>query len=89
MKGIKLCAECANYSTKLHKCTAGAVDEGKAQDSFYADCPLPDVVEVVRCKDCKHMTKAIGLGTRYCKVWSNFNGMGDEGFCNYGERKEQ
>lgn len=49
--------------------------------------PTIDAVPVVRCEDCKRMTRQIGLGTRYCKVWSNFNGMGDEGFCNYGERK--
>ena len=50
-------------------------------DSF----PAADVVEVVRCKDCKYMTQwAYG---RYCTVWDEVNGMGDDGFCNYGERK--
>lgn len=45
-----------------------------------------DAVEVVRCKDCKHMsTEPIG---RYCHVWGFFNGAGDDGFCNYGERRE-
>lgn len=42
MKGIKCCAECADYSLKKHKCTRGAKDPGKATDSFYADCPLDD-----------------------------------------------
>ena len=48
MKGIKLCAECAFYSMKKHKCMNGATDEGKATDHFYADCPLYDVVPVER-----------------------------------------
>ena len=44
-------------------------------------------VEVVRCKDCKHMIiEPLG---RYCPVWRAHNGMGDEGFCNYGERKDE
>lgn len=43
MKGITLCAECAYYSTKKHKCTRGATDEGEPTARFYADCPLPEV----------------------------------------------
>ena len=44
-----------------------------------------DAVEVTRCKDCKYMTQwAYG---RYCTVWDGVNGMGDDGFCNYGERR--
>ena len=45
-----------------------------------------DAVPVVRCRDCKHMT--IQSNARYCTVWNGINGMGDDGFCNYGERKE-
>ena len=45
-----------------------------------------DAVPVVRCKDCKHME--IDRGGRFCHVWGGYNGMGDDGFCNYGERKE-
>ncbi len=44
-------------------------------------------VEVVRCKDCKHMVTTPN-GLRLCSVWCDINGMGDEGFCNYGERRE-
>lgn len=53
--------------------------------SFIDDAPTVDAVEVVRCKDCKYMTQwAYG---RYCTVWDGVNGMGDDGFCNYGERR--
>ena len=46
-----------------------------------------DAVPVVRCKDCKHM-ELIPSGARWCNAWCGINGMGDEGFCNYGERKD-
>ena len=45
-----------------------------------------DAVPVVRCRDCKHMIPQ--SHTRYCTVWYAANGIGDDGFCNYGERKE-
>ena len=47
--------------------------------------PTVDAVAVVRCKDCKHMIPQ--SHTRYCTVWNGANGMGDEGFCNYGEKR--
>ena len=49
------------------------------------DAPTVDAVEVVRCKDCVHMKER--FGARYCEVWTMFNGDGDDGFCNYGERR--
>lgn len=45
-KGITCCGDCVYYNTKKHYCTRGAKDEGKAQDHFYADCPLEDVAPV-------------------------------------------
>lgn len=46
--------------------------------------PAIDAELVVRCKDCKHMGPHPNY--RWCNVWHAINGMGDEGFCNYGER---
>ena len=51
------------------------------------DAPTVDAVEVVRCGECKHIENS-PYG-RYCTVWHGHNGMGDEGFCNYGERKTE
>lgn len=51
-----------------------------------SEAPTIDAVEVVRCRECKHMIPQ--SHTRYCTVWNAVNGMGDDGFCNYGERKE-
>lgn len=47
MKGISCCGDCGYYNWKKHKCTR-AVDKGAAQDHFYADCPLPDVVPITK-----------------------------------------
>lgn len=44
MKGIRCCADCANYNMKKHKC-AIAKDEGGPTDRFYVDCPLPTVTK--------------------------------------------
>ena len=49
---------------------------------------LHNITEVVRCKDCKHMEVTPDC-LRWCYVWNGINGMGDEGFCNYGERKDE
>lgn len=56
--------------------------------------PTIDAVPVVRCKDCRYMEVDCGVrygvcnGARFCRVWGTYNGMGDEGFCNYGKRKD-
>ena len=43
MKGITICADCAYYSLKKHKCTRGCTDNSDLKAPFFADCPLPDV----------------------------------------------
>lgn len=45
------------------------------------DMPTADVVEVVRCKDCKHRKK-----NTFCL--HNMRYEDDNGFCSYGERAE-
>lgn len=54
------------------------------------DVPAADVVEVVRCKDCKHRN------TPDCKMWYQCVICGDyhhwerdDYYCSYGVRKEQ
>ena len=59
-------------------------EPGKAR-KLIEDAPAVDAVEVVKCKDCRHITVERGLC--FCNVWEKFNGMGYEGFCNYGERR--
>ena len=51
------------------------------------DLEIAEYVEVVRCKDCKHMN-VVGVGYRWCKAWERIQTMGDDGFCCFGERKD-
>lgn len=50
------------------------------------DAPTADVVEVVRCKDCKHYISD-GGALMICEV-TEMN-TSDCDFCSYGERKEE
>lgn len=57
-----------------------------------------DLVEVVRCKDCKHWVKggydpiiALHFGSCTCDRWehpSEYYETGDNDYCSYGERRE-
>ena len=50
------------------------------------NAPAADVVEVVRCGQCKHATEDIIVeGVCYCHKIQQ--GMFLDGFCSYGERK--
>ena len=60
-------------------------EPGKAR-KLIEDAPTVEAVEVVRCKDCRHMEKS--QYGRYCQIWGMYNGHGDDGFCCYGELEE-
>ena len=52
--------------------------------------PTADVVEVVRCKDCKHYGRKYGdtvIG--YCCHTKQSGYCDKDHFCSYGERREQ
>lgn len=49
---------------------------------------LNDIVQVVRCKDCKHLERDSGLqGGKMCLVRGDTGWCNDTDFCSYGERK--
>lgn len=51
------------------------------------DTPTADVVEVVRCKDCKgHNTHDCAEGFGWCEAFGL--GKTDDQFCSYGERAD-
>lgn len=51
--------------------------------------PTADVVEVVRCKDCKHRY-VVGNGLTHYWVCNFLDAENkDYGYCSYGEREEQ
>lgn len=52
--------------------------------------PTTDVVEIVRCKDCKYITKdqiADEIIDR-CVCFGGMIDIAPDGFCSYGERRE-
>lgn len=49
--------------------------------------PAADVVEVVRCKDCKHCGSRPSSIYPYCTFFKGFTS--DNFFCGNGKRKEQ
>ena len=51
------------------------------------DTPTADVVEVVRCKDCRHYVAE--SCTRDIKSRTNMFYMRADDFCSYGERKDE
>lgn len=52
------------------------------------EAPTADVVEVVRCKDCKHLIKDIFNRTACNRTFDMFGVLKDD-FCSYGERKDR
>lgn len=51
---------------------------------MFDEVAAADVVEVVRCKDCKY-----NIGTKKCLNQDSFFAMPkDDDFCSYGERRE-
>lgn len=46
--------------------------------------PAADVVEVVRCRECKHYQNDIFFG----RGWCNGRNVEKDDYCSYGERKE-
>ena len=60
-------------------------EPGKSR-KLIEDAPAVEAVKVVRCKDCRHISVERGLC--FCNLWEKFNGMGYDGFCNYGETEK-
>lgn len=95
MKGISYCGACADYDFKKHRCKRGAKKESNPQDKFFDDCPLPNVEQIVRCRDCKHFREYITGGTVCTKDAELLGGRevgmratGKDDFCSYGEMKD-
>lgn len=82
--------------TKIPKYFYFRVHAGKTSIEL-EDASDIDVVEVVRCKDCKHsyiFEPWEGINaTRYCKIYKNHYGdadmcVDDDDFCSNGDRKD-
>lgn len=71
------CEDCIHYDICIFHIKG---DENKKCKHFKIEA---NVVEVVRCKDCKH------YGTSRCAVDTYAFDVVEEGFCSYGESKER
>ena len=85
---MKRCTECLHYEA----CKDWSIDCFGAATSFPYEAdeppceyykPTADVVEVVRCKDCKHQNP-FGFKCLRDNLWHS-----SDDFCSYGERKEK
>jgi hypothetical protein len=52
-----------------------------------SNTPTADVVEVVRCKDCKEFHRADKKFAQHCRIHGAM--VQEDDFCSYGERKEK
>jgi len=73
-------------------------DRKSYMDRVLKELPFADVVEVVRCKDCKwyNLNKwaevdgvQIIVGHEICDFWGGGCKTQKNGYCSYGERKEK
>jgi hypothetical protein len=67
----------------------------KYAHSVVSVLPAADVVEVVRCKDCKHYKEYLDISTKEPTGWGKCECIAMDidimrnDFCSYGERKEK
>ena len=86
MKNVK-CADCAEYKNEWCERKMDSPYPDMLRDCQYF-CERRDLVEVVRCKDCKYF-KPIE-GERLCGAWEEifYNPVVENGYCYKGERRD-
>ena len=81
--------QCVNCGAEIHSVHNGnhieAVEAWNMRAETVKDQPDGDVVEVVRCKDCKHLMFSDCYGE--CKR-NHLGIVRPDDFCSFGERKE-
>lgn len=48
-----------------------------------------NMVEVVRCKDCKHRTYDGSRDLYYCNMYYGMGNVSDDNYCSFGERADE
>ena len=92
---MKTMAEYIGREAAKHELLSGAVCVNHPEYLMKDDAlhvidsiPAADVVEVVRCKDCKYwQDNNDGYPHQECR-WSNYETPDPDDYCSYGERKE-
>lgn len=82
---LTYCKDCNSYNGV--RCRACEFDDAM---SLIEDLPDADVVEVVRCKDCKYLTEGkIADDTElFCIHSFGMISPAPDRYCSYGERRE-
>ena len=87
---LNYCKDCNSYNGV--RCRACSFDDAMLA---LEDVPTADVVEVVRCKDCKKAyinSFSAQSGLALCRFWTNKANeqmvVRHNDFCSYGERSE-
>lgn len=62
--------------------------KGLEPTQYIEQIPAADVVEVVRCRECKYSYKDEIFGNRWCDSHLGCRKVKDDGYCYLGERKE-
>lgn len=79
-KAVDTSAVNTDYDTGFHSATSQV-------QGLIAYMPTVDAVEVVRCKECKHLT-ADGLCWEKIRGSVGYKEISLDDFCSYGERKQ-
>lgn len=71
--------------------SADAVATFRTGQTYGKSTSIRELVEVVRCKDCKHAHMTYGGECKYCDMWEEDGEalyLDGDFFCAYGERRE-
>ena len=82
------CTENCPQAERAHQAALGRMYATKEFIALLKKVESGELVEVVRCKDCKYWERGKDYEP-YCNHWGNM--MSDtnaEDFCSYGERRE-
>ena len=82
------CTENCPQAERAHQAALGRMYATKEFIALLKKVESGEIVEVVRCKDCKYWERGKDYEP-YCNHWGNM--MPDtnaEDFCSYGERRE-
>ena len=79
------------YKNEIERCgcvplVGSCSKDNKSLRDVLEEQPTADVVEVVRCEDCKHSDKADYSASVCCNFFPKIVNLDD--YCSYGERRE-
>lgn len=65
------------------------IKDGEAFQRMINDAPTIDAAQIVRCRDCKWQGRHWENGTVSCGSDLGMISAPDDGYCSFGERKEE